>query len=367
MAEHDDQEKTEEATPKKREEARDKGQVAMSTDLVASLSLGAAAGVLALGGGALAERCGELVVDATRNVSALGPAEVDAQGWAGLVAASLQSMALPAALVVGPLLGVGALAGYAQAGFHLAPKAMEWELSRLSPAKGWKKIFGARGVARTLASALKITLVGTAAGWAASTAVDDLPILVDAPLGTVLSGLGSVLARVAAAAIGAFALLAFFDIFYQRWQHDRDLRMSREEVRQEHKNSEGDPHLKARIREVQRRLARQRMMADVPKATVVITNPTHVAVALRWDAEQEGTARRANAPVVVAKGVDLVAQRIKEVAREAGVPLREDVPLARALHARCEIGDEIPAALYQAVAAVLAQVWDLAPAGGRKG
>lgn len=360
-----DAERTEEATPKKRDEAREKGQVALSQDVVAALSLSAAGGVLVLGGSALAHDAGALIRASAANLASLGPAEVTTEGWSGLVLGSMTSMALPVGLVVAPMLAVGLFAGYAQVGFQFSPKALEWDLSRLSPASGWKKIAGLKGAVRTLQSSIKILLVGGAAVWAAWSSIDALPMLAGAPIGAVLSGLGGILARVAGSAIGTFAFLAVVDVLYQRWQHDQDLRMTREEVRQEHKNAEGDPHVKAKIREVQRRMARQRMMSDVPKASVVITNPTHVAVALRWDGDPADEKSGARAPVVVAKGVDLVAQRIKEVAREAHVPIREDVPLARALHAQCEIGEEIPAGLYQAVAAVLAQVWNLAPEPGK--
>ncbi len=361
---NNDSERTEEATPKKRDEAREKGQVALSQDVVTALSLGAAAGVLMLGGSELAHDAGALIRSSAANLATLGPEEVSVEGWARLVTSSTTSMALPAALVIVPLILVSLLGGYAQVGFQFSPKALEWDLSRLSPTSGWKKIVGLKGAVRTLQSSIKIALVGGAAVWAAWSAIDELPMLAGAPIGAVLAGLGGLMARVAGAAIGTFTFLAVIDVLYQRWQHDQDLRMSREEVRQEHKNDEGDPHVKARIRDAQRRLARQRMMTDVPKATVVITNPTHVAVALRWDANVDEGKRGASAPILVAKGVDLVAQRIKAIALEAGVPLREDVPLARAIHARCEIGDEIPAELYQAVAAVLAQVWNLAPEAG---
>jgi flagellar biosynthetic protein FlhB len=366
MAENDGQERTEEATPKKRDEAREKGQVALSTDLVAALSLAAAAGALVLGGAALAEGGGALIRASATNLAELGPADLSTEAWAELVEANTTSLALPLGLVVAPMLAAAAFAGYAQAGFQIAPKALEWKLERLSPSSGWKKIAGLRGVVRTLQAAIKIALVSAAAGWAAWDALGTLPPVVDAPLGVALSAIGSIGLRVAGTALGAFAFLSIADVVYQRWQHDQDLKMTKEEVRQEHKNTEGDPLLKSRIREVQRRLARQRMMVAVPKATVVITNPTHVAVALRWEGDAARGRRGADAPVVVAKGVDRVAQRIKEVAREAGVPVREDVPLARALHAQCEIGDQIPAGLYQAVAAVLAQVMSLAPAGARE-
>jgi flagellar biosynthetic protein FlhB len=367
MAESEDgQEKTEEATPRKREEAREKGQVALSQDVVSALSLSAAAGALFLGGSALAESAAVLLRTSVANLATIGPVDMPLESWADLLTGSTTSMALPVALVVGPLLATGIFAGYAQVGFQFSPKALEWDLSRLSPAKGWQKIAGVRGVARTLQSSFKILLVGAAAVWATWASIDDLPMLAGAPVHAVLAGLGGVLAHVAGASIGTFAFLAIVDMMYQRWQHGQDLRMTREEVRQEFKNSEGDPQLKARVRDAQRRIARQRMIFDVPAASVVITNPTHVAVALKWDGDAADGERGASAPVVVAKGVDFVAQRIKEVAREANVPLREDVPLARALHAQCEIGDEIPAGLYQAVAAVLAQVWNLAPESGKE-
>jgi flagellar biosynthetic protein FlhB len=157
------------------------------------------------------------------------------------------------------------------------------------------------------------------------------------------------------------ATIALGDFVYQRWQHENELKMTKHEIKDELKRAEGDPHVKARVRQIQRELARRRMMSEVPKATVVITNPTHYAVALRYDRDASparGTnvsARRA--PYVVAKGADLVAERIKQVAREADVTCYEDVALARALHAGVEIGQEIPEELYQAVASVLAYVY----------
>src|SRR5262249_53520444 len=160
-----------------------------------------------------------------------------------------------------------------------------------------------------------------------------------------------------AAAMGVILALALLDTLFQRLQHERDLRMTRAEVKEEHRLTEGDPHVRARIRAVQRELATRRMMADVPKATVVVTNPTHYAVALR--SERQLAAGRAGAPVVVAKGVDHLAQRIRSVALESGVPCHEDVPLARTLYARVKLGQEVPAELYAAVAAVLATVYRL--------
>jgi flagellar biosynthetic protein FlhB len=368
MSETNDQEKTEEPTALKRSQAREKGQVALSQDVVAALSLAAAAGALAMGGAGLTRAAAALLQQSAADLGQLGQATLAVESWSGVLSASAGQLVVPTLLVVVPMLVIGVFAGYGQIGFQITPKALEWNPSKLNPASGWKKLLSQRSAVRTGHSLLKIALVGAAAAWAAWSSVPELGALAGAPLGAMLAGIGGVLGFVAACAIGTFVALAVIDALYQRWQHDQDLRMTREELRQEVKTTEGDPQVRARIREIQRRLARQRMMAAVPKATVVITNPTHVAVALRWNGDENalesghrGGQPGSRAPVVVAKGVDRVAQRIKDVAREAGVPLREDVPLARALHAQCEIGEEIPASLYQAVAAVLSQVWDLAP------
>ena len=165
-------------------------------------------------------------------------------------------------------------------------------------------------------------------------------------------GAAEVLLKAVAAGVLVILFLSIIDLNYQRYQHEKDLRMTKKEVKDEHKNTEGDPHVKARIRKVQRELATRRMMEDVPDATVVVTNPTHFAVALRYDRSETEAA-----PRVVAKGVDEVALRIREVARSAGVPAYEDRLLARALHARVDIGDVIPEELFQAVAKVLAYVY----------
>jgi len=363
-----DRERTEEATPHHRHEAREKGQVAMSQDLVAALSLTAAAIVLVGFGAVLARGAGGLILESAGGLSRWGRADLDADGWSRLLVGWMRPVAVQVGLVACLLLGVGLAAGYAQVGFRVTPKALEWNFSRLSPASGWKRLTGSRSLMRTTQAALKIALVGGAAAHAAWVSLPNLGALSGAPTWKALAGVGDFLARVAGSAIGMFLALAVLDVLYQRWQHHRDLRMTKDEVKEDLKSTDGDPHVRARIREIQRRMARQRMMADVPTASVVVTNPTHIAVALRWKPDETPSGQRARrsqtrAPVVVAKGVDLVAKRIRRVAQEHGVPLCEDVPLARALHARCEIGQEISTDLYEAVAAVLAQVWQL---GARK-
>ena len=190
----------------------------------------------------------------------------------------------------------------------------------------------------------------------AFTQLEGLIRVSDSDIGPMLVALGQVAVKTTVGGLGVIILLSLIDFFYQRFQFERDMRMSKEEVKEENRISEGDPHIKAKIRQVQRDMAFRRMMDDVPKATVVVTNPTHYAVALRYERGEDGDGV---APHCVAKGKGPIARRIKQIARENGVVLYEDVPLARALHAQVDVGDEIPEDLYAAVAEVLAYVYRL--------
>jgi flagellar biosynthetic protein FlhB len=366
MAEDDDKDdKTEDATPRRREESREGGQVALSTEIVAAASLSACIGLLVVGGGLLAAHSGVLIRDSVESLALHGRDDLSAVDMAGMVTASFRSMAWPVAAMSLPIAGVVMFASYAQIGIQIAPKAITWNPGRLDPTKGWSRIFSMRSVVRTIAALLKILLVTTAAAAVAWHELPNVASLVNSDLGPALMGIGRVLLHCALGSLVAIVAIAGFDFGFQRWQHERDIRMSKRDIKDEVKMTEGDPHIKAKVRQVQREMARRRMMAEVPKATVVITNPTHYAVALRYERDTNELKNRA--PVVVAKGVDLVAQRIKQVAREADVPLHEDVPLARALHAQVEIGQEVPEALFQAVAGVLAYVFrvrDAARPGG---
>jgi flagellar biosynthetic protein FlhB len=254
------------------------------------------------------------------------------------------------------VIGVGLVVGYGQVGFRLAPKAVSPDASKLDPIKGFQRLFSLRSWVRTGLSALKIVAIASSM---VAVAVLQLPAVIRmgaTDLGPLLAGMGHVLLRATLAGLAAMVLISVIDVVYQRLQHAKDLRMTKEEVKQEHKTTEGDPHVKARVRSLQREASRRRMMAEVPNATVVVTNPDHYAVALSYQRDERGEPRH-DAPRVVAKGADLLAQRIKQVARDAGVPCYEDVPLARALFAKVEIGDEIPEDMYAAVAAVLNYVY----------
>lgn len=345
--------KTEDATPRRRREAREKGQVALSSELLAGTMLLAAAGAFVILGPRLVDRAGELVVGGMGALGA-GTEELALADAAGLFTQAVRAIAPSVLLLLAPALAVGLTVAYGQVGFQITPKAVGFDPAKIDPVKGLQRLFSLRSVVRTALSAAKITVVLVAMGGVALWHVEPLSRLGGGDMGPVLAAIGYVLLRCVAAGILAILVLALADAFFQRYQHEVDLRMTRKEVRDELKATDGDPHVKSRIRQVQRDLARRRMMTEVPKATVVVTNPTHFAVALRYDREAEG-----GAPYVVAKGIDRVALRIREIAREAGVPCYEDPPLARALHASVEIGDPIPEQLFQAVAGVLAYVYRL--------
>jgi len=356
MAEHDEREqRTEEATPRRREEARERGQVALSSELVSAIGLAVGVGVLGVGGAQLARAVAAGLEHGLRALGDGATHDLSVPASAALLEGSVTGVLGTLAAVVVPTVLACALTGYAQVGFRFAPKALEIDPGKLDPVRGMQRVFSLRGLARTGFSLAKVVLISAAAGIVAWLHVDEIAQVGTNELGPCLAAIGVVALRTTVAALAVILALAVLDALFQRNQHERDLRMTRAEVKEEHRLTEGDPHVRARIRAVQRELAMRRMMSEVPKATVVVTNPTHYAVALRY--EREGAT--GGAPMVVAKGVDHLAERIREVARASGVACHEDVPLARALYARVRIGQEIPEELFAAVAAVLASVYRL--------
>lgn len=358
-------EKTEEATPKKRQEARSEGQVAQSQELTSALMLLVAAGAAVMSGAAMWESAGRVIADALGNVGARGSGDLHYVHASGLLRRAIQSMLPALAMWIAPVLAVGLMVGYGQIGFQFTAKAIAPKASKISPIKGLKKLFSMRAIVRFLTALAKLTAIAVCIVVVGKMQLIKLLRLGGSELGPNLEVAVEAILHVAVAAMVLILAIALFDFFFQRAQHDKDLRMSKEEVKQDHKNSEGDPKIKAKIRQVQREMAQRRMMDDVPGATVVVTNPTHVAVALAYPRDEGGNPLY-DAPRVVAKGLDEIAQRIKSIASTAGVPLYEDVPLARTLHHRCEIGDRIPADLFEAVAAVLRFVYDLEGASAQR-
>jgi len=352
MAENQDKDqKTEEATPRRLQEAREEGQVALSSEFVAAIGLLVGGAAMMFGGGQLMQAIGEAIHDTARAIRAAATTELSLQGAAEILEGRLRGIAWPLALVVGPGVLALAIAGYGQVGLQFTSKAVEIKPDRLDPVQGMSRLFGLRSLVRTAMAAAKVVAIAATVAVVAYWHVDEVIRMGSAELGPLLVGVGTIAFRCALAALLAILALSLIDLLYQRYQHRRDLRMSKQEIKEEHRLTEGDPHLKARIRQQQREMATRRMMADVPRSTVVVTNPTHYAVALRYDPDWSQ-----RAPVVVAKGADFLARRIKEVAAEAGVARYEDVALARSLYARVEIGEEVPEELYSAVAVVIGYV-----------
>ena len=350
MAEDSDLEKTESATPRRLEKAREEGQVARSRELASFALL--AAGFFGVWG--LSGSIGVHLQTMLRGAFTFNHASIVDTNRMLIGAAAAGREGILAIMPVLALTGVAALAApMAIGGWLLTANVLQFKPERANPIAGFGRIFSLNGPIQVGMSIAKVLVVGGIGGIAVWHRKDELLSLANESL-TVALGHGlSLIAMCCAATVGGMFVIAALDVPYQLWQFHKKLRMTKEEVKREHRESEGDPHVKGRIRQQQRAIARRRMMSAVPKADVVVTNPTHYAVALQY---ADGEMR---APKVVAKGVNLVAARIRELAGEHNVPLLEAPPLARALYHNVELNREIPGALYSAVAEVLAWVYQL--------
>jgi len=350
MAEEDLESRTEEPTPRRREQARDEGRAARSVEVTAATVL--LTGILALSQFG-PETAGALREEMRRSLLGLSATDLT-PGQVGEAMLGAASVILTA---TAPIVLAMAIAGtasvVAQVGFGLYPKLLLPKLSRISPGNGFSRIFSRRGLVDLVKSVAKIGLVS----WVAWTVVfsDEhrLAALGLASPREILSLGGAELVRLLLWVGSTLAALASLDYLWQRRSHQQGMRMTRQEVKEELRQSEGDPKLKQRMKRAYRDLTGNRMLSEVANADVVVTNPTHFAVALRYRAGENG------APKVVAKGVDEVAERIKQLARAAGVPIVERRSLARALFRGVKVGSEIPANLYRAVAEVLAYIYGL--------
>ena len=345
--EQDDSQKTEEPTRKRLDEAREEGRVVVTREVASFLLLGRAA---LLCGGGRAAAAGRLGQALTPWLAGAHLATGDPADLAGPLIDALAEGGLALALPLGAAMVLAALAPLAQHGLVWSPKALAPQGSRVSPMAGLKRLFSSSSLVEFGRGLVKLLGVGTIAWVVGSDEAVSVLGSVDVDAAG-LMGLTAHLAGRLLTAIAAFAaVLAILDYVWQRHAFMRRMRMTRQEVLDEHKHSEGDPIIKQRLRQLRMARARRRMMADVPKATVVITNPTHFAVALRYEPSE------APAPVVVAKGADRVAARIREIASANKVPLVENPPLARLLHASVEIGQPIPPAQYRAVAEIIGYI-----------
>jgi flagellar biosynthesis protein FlhB len=350
MAEESDLERTEPASPRRLEQARDEGQVAHSPELSTFTVLMAGTAGLWLLGGALAGDLSALVRDGLRisREAAFNPA---------LAIAGLHIQAMAALQALAPFLLIVFAAALAAPlllnGWLFSPRAIAPDFGRIDPLQGFARMFSLRSLVELAKSLAKAALIGGVAAWVFWQHREALLDLSSQPLPGALAGLSRIVALSLFAVVGAMVLIVAVDVPYQLWEYHRKLRMTRDEMRKELKETEGDPQVKARVRSMQRAAARKRMMAEIPKADVVVTNPTHYAVALSY------RAGKMRAPKVVAKGSHLLAERIRHLAREHGVPLLEAPALARALYHHADVGDAVPEALYAVVAEVLAYVYQL--------
>jgi flagellar biosynthetic protein FlhB len=343
--------RTEKATPKKRLEARQKGQVARSMDLNGAVVLLASLLALSTFAPAMYHRMG----DASRQLL-LWTAQPDIVGRDGLgkvfstVGSAWLLSLLPIAAVC---LVAGVLASVVQVGLRPSPQALKPDMKRLNPLTGAKQIFGTHAVFEGAKSVVKVLAVGAIATLAVLPKFDELAALVGMPPAVLLPELCRQVLGIAQRGAFAYLAIALADLVYQRWRHEKQLKMDKQDVKDEYKQQQLPSEVKSAQRRRSIELARARMMDAVPTADVVVTNPTHYAVALRYSAD-------ALAPVVVAKGQDLVALRIREIARDAGVAIVPDPPLARAIHGTVDVGRMIPEELFQAVAELLAYVYRVA-------
>ena len=350
MAEETGQEKTEQATPKRKEESREKGQVARSTELSSVAVLGS--GLLALWGLGGYMR-GHLEGVMLYSFVGVFNAEIDLLCIQSLLHRWLYEFAV----VLWPLLLFLAISAVAvnvsQVGILFTGKPLMPKADRISPFSGLKRIFSTKGLVELAKGLFKVGIVAYVVYLTLDAERMTMATMIDMDVAQIFALAVDIILTLGFRLVGLLLLLAILDYAFQRHDYEQNLKMTRQEVRQELKQQEGDPMIRSRVRAIQREMSQRRMMDDVGSADVIVTNPTHVAVALRYDPATMP------APLVVAKGQRLMAQKIKELAREAKIPLVENKPLARALYKAVQVGDQIPDELFRATAEVLAFVFQL--------
>lgn len=342
--------RTEKPTPRRREKARSEGSVAKSMELNAAVVLVTASLMLVWFGGAMTLGMKQTMRTLLHEMGAMQFTQdsLPVYMWQGMkVMVRLLGPFFLAMMVMGVVVNVG------QVGWRVTPKAAYPKLSRLNPVKGFQRLFSVQSLVELGKSLLKLVLVGGIIYLSIATQFDRVYSLMQVPLDSLVGEIGRLLGKIFLLASLSLIIIGVLDYIYNRYSYEKSLKMTKEEVKEEAKQSEGDPKVKGKIREIMFRNSYRRMMKKLPEADVVITNPVHVAVALKYDR------KRSAAPIVVAKGMRKVAERIKEIARDHDIPIVENPPLARTLFKLVEVGQEIPVDLYKAVAEVLAYVYRL--------
>ena len=348
----DNGDKTEKATPRKRSKAREEGQVLQSRELNSAIVLLSAFVTLRIFG----QRMYEEILKCLKVAITLYPTKdglFTIDGLMDVYSETLITYLIIAAPVLVVVLVAGVVSAYAQVGFLFTTKTLGIKFSRIDPLKGLKRIFSPKSLVELLKSIIKIAIVAYIGYVYIKGEAINVLSMMDVDVVSTAAFLGSTITNAAIRMCIALVVIGVADYGYQWWEYEKSLRMSKQEIKEENKEVEGNPEIKSKIRQKQRQMSMRRMLQDIPKADVVITNPTHYAVAIKYDPE------KADAPIVVAKGQDYIALRIKEIAKENKVEIVENKPLARTLYNTVEIGGKIPPELYQAVAEVLAFVYSL--------
>jgi flagellar biosynthetic protein FlhB len=346
----DAQEKTEPATPRKREEVRKKGQVAKSSEVSTALILLLVFILLYFIGEWMVTRFEALYIKSLTHY-------INQELSTSFIQVFFQALTMEAFMIATPVMAMALVAGllgnYIQVGFLFSTEQLKVRLERIDPIKGFKRIFSLRSLVELIKSIFKIILIGSVVIVLLMIQREELFQLARMPLRQSLALIAKYTFQVGLAVGMVLLVLSFLDYLYQRYEFEKNIRMSKQELKEEHKRTEGDPLIRSKIKERQRQMAMRRMMQQVPLADVIVTNPTHYAVALKYDA------KRMSAPQVIAKGTGYVALKIKALAEEHRIPMVENKPLARSLYDQVEVGEEIPEHMFEAVAEVLAYVYRL--------
>lgn len=343
--------RTEKPTPKRREDARKKGQIARRPELASIAGFLAALVMLRFTGGSLVSRAKHIFAG---TMSHAGEAKslTEPGVHEAFINAFLDLTALTMPIILAAL-AAGVAANFAQGGLTLTPEAFKNGYKRLNPLENLKRVFGSNSLVELLKSLLKLAGITAVCYGLFTHAVQNAPTMVGTPAAQTFASIGQLAYDLAMRAGGMLALVALLDYGYGHYKHAKSLRMTKQEVKDEYKQQEGDPMMKGQRRRAARALLQRRVAIEVPRADVVVTNPTHFAVALRYNKEKDA------APTVVAKGADLMAKRIREIAKAHSVAVVENPPLARTLYRTVEIGHIIPPELFRAVAELLAYVYRL--------
>jgi flagellar biosynthetic protein FlhB len=348
MAEESYQDKTEEATPRRREEAKKKGQVVKSREIPSVGVLMVGITVLFFLGASIFQQLSVLMVQLLKGIgtSSLHPSNVQ-----DFNRDLVQRFLLILSPVLIALCAISVVSHIAQSGTVFSTELLKPNWSKISPFNGIRRVFSKQSLAELLKCVFKILIVGGVAYVTVKKEVPRVLLLAGQETGSILNYIGTTSVTLLLKVGLVLMVLAGLDYLFQRWSHEKNLRMSKQEIKEEFRTTEGDPLIKSRIRSIQRQLARRRMMAEVPKADVIVTNPTHLAIALCYRSKEM------EAPRVIAKGAGLIAEKIVEIARRHGIPVIEHRPLAQTLYKAVELGQMIPSTLYQVVADVLAYVY----------